>query len=294
MSGSRDQDWKPKANPWLIAVVVTLAAFMEVLDTTIVNVSLPYIAGDLASSYDDSTWTLTSYLAANGVVLTISGWLSRTLGRKRVLPDLHRDVHGLLVPVRHLGQPARAHRLPPVPGFLRRRPAAEPAIDHPRHLPAQPAKRRLRPDRHRDRGRAGARPTVGGYLTFDYSWRWVFFINVPVGLFTTIMVARLIEDPPWAKKQKARLDVIGISLIAIGIGCLQVMADRGEDDDWFNSDFIRTLAVLGFVGIVGAVCWLLVAKRPVVNLRVLADRNFAVGCAMVGCLGFVCSIPPRW
>ena len=130
-------------------------------------------------------------------------------------------------------------------------------------------------------------PTVGGYLTFDYSWRWVFFINVPVGLFTTIMVARLIEDPPWAKKQKARLDVIGISLIAIGIGCLQVMADRGEDDDWFNSDFIRTLAVLGFVGLVGAVCWLLVAKRPVVNLRVLADRNFAVGCAMVGCLGFV-------
>ena len=286
MSGS-DENWKPGVNPWLIAVVVTTAAFMEVLDTTIVNVSLPYIAGDLASSYDDSTWALTSYLAANGVVLTISGWLSRVLGRKRYfmicigmftvcsflcgistsLPELvvFRLLQGLfgggLQPNQ---QSIILDTFPPAQrsaafGLTAVATVVAPVLG----------------------------PTLGGYLTFDYSWRWVFFINIPIGALALIAVGRLVQDPPWARKQAARLDVIGITLITIGIGCLQVMADRGEDDDWFGSDFIRTLAVLAFLGIVGAVSWLLVTKRPVVNLRVLADRNFGLGCVMVGALGLV-------
>ncbi len=134
------ENWKPKGNPWLIAVVVTLAAFMEVLDTTIVNVSLPHIAGSLSSSYDDATWALTSYLVANGIVLTISGWLGGLLGRKRYFLICVGDVHRLLVPVRHRHQPAGTDHLPPAAGLLRRRAAAEPAIDHPRHLPAGEAR----------------------------------------------------------------------------------------------------------------------------------------------------------
>ena len=287
MSGSAERDWKPKANPWLIAVVVTLAAFMEVLDTTIVNVSLPYIAGDLASSYDDSTWALTSYLAANGIVLTISGWLSRVLGRKRYF----MICIGMFT----------------VCSFLCGISDSLPELIICRLLQGlfggglQPNQQSIILDTFPPNRRSAAfgltaiatvvapvlGPTLGGYLTFDYSWRWVFFINVPVGLITLIAVANLVEDPPWAKRQNAGLDVIGLALITLGFGCLEVMADRGEDDDWFRSSFIRSMAVLAFVGVFGAIGWLLTAKRPVVNLRVLADRNFALGCTMVGALGIV-------
>ena len=130
-------------------------------------------------------------------------------------------------------------------------------------------------------------PTLGGYLTFDYNWRWVFFLNVPVGIFATFMIATLVEDPPWARKQKAGLDVIGLSLITIGLGCLEVMVDRGEDDDWFGSPFIRQMATFAVLGVTGAVGWLLVAKKPIVNLRVMTDRNFFTGFIAVSALGFV-------
>lgn len=287
MSGSDKTEWKPRANPWLIAVVVTLAAFMEVLDTTIVNVSLPYIAGDLASSYDDSTWALTSYLAANGIVLTISGWLSRVLGRKlyfmiclamftvcSFLCGMSTSLPELII-----------FRL--MQGFF--------------GGGLQPNQQSIILDTFPPDKRAAAfgltaiatvvapvlGPTLGGYLTFDYNWRWVFFINVPVGIFTTLAVAYLVEDPPWARRQRAGLDVIGLSLITLGLGCLEVMVDRGEDDDWFGSSFIRLMALGAVLGITGAIGWLLVAKKPVVNIRVMADRNFAVGFVLVAALGFV-------
>lgn len=288
MSGSSgDQTWKPKANPWLIAVVVTLAAFMEVLDTTIVNVSLPYIAGDLASSYDDSTWTLTSYLAANGIVLTISGWLSRVLGRKRyfLICLFMFTVCSFLCGIStNLGE-LIVFRL--LQGFF--------------GGGLQPNQQSIILDTFPPNRRAAAfgltaiatvvapvlGPTLGGYLTFDYNWRWVFFINVPVGLLTTFLVWHLVEDPPWARRQRAGLDVIGLSLITLGLGCLEVMVDRGEDEDWFGSNFIRLMALGAVIGILGAIGWLLVAKKPVVNIRVLADRNFAVGFLLVGALGFI-------
>ena len=288
MSGAKsaDQDWKPKHNPWLIAVVVTLAAFMEVLDTTIVNVSLPHIAGNLSTSYDDATWALTSYLAANGIVLTISGWLGRVLGRKRYF----MICIGMFT----------------VCSFLCGLATSLPQIIIFRLLQGffggglQPNQQSIILDTFPPAKRSGAfaitavativapvlGPTLGGYITDNASWRWVFFLNVPVGIFALFAVAALVDDPPWARKRPASIDVVGLALITLGLGCLQVMMDRGEDDDWFGSTFICILALLAVGGILGAIGWLLVAKRPVVDLRVFADRNFAVGALLIGAVGF--------
>ncbi len=285
--GEQQKDWKPKYNPWLIAVVVTLAAFMEVLDTTIVNVSLPHIAGSLSSSYDDATWALTSYLVANGIVLTISGWLSNTFGRKRyfITCIFMFTVFSFLCGIStNLGELV-VFRL--LQGFF--------------GGGLQPSQQSIILDTFEpaQRGKAFGLtaiativapvigPTLGGFLTDTYSWRWVFFINVPVGLATVAAVFAVLEDPPWAGKKKRKIDLIGLSLITLGLGCLQVALDRGEDDDWLGSGFIRVLSVLAAVGILGAIGWLLVAKKPVVNLYVLGDRNFALGTMMVGVMGLL-------
>ena len=291
MSGSADkkggQDWKPKSNPWLIAVVVTIAAFMEVLDTTIVNVSLPHIAGDLSTSYDDASWALTSYLAANGIVLTVSGWLGRVLGRKRYF----LICIGMFT----------------VCSFLCGISANLPELIIFRLLQGlfggglQPNQQSIILDTFPPAQRGGAfaitaiatvvapvlGPTLGGYITDNFSWRWVFFLNVPVGIFALLAVSALVEDPPWARQRKTPVDAIGLALITLGLGCLEVMMDRGEDDDWFGSTFICTLAVLAAIGIVGAIGWLLTTKRPAVDLRVFKDRNFAIGAVGIGVVGIV-------
>ena len=290
MSGSddkKDADWKPKGNPWLIAVVVTLAAFMEVLDTTIVNVSLPHIAGDLSTSYDDASWALTSYLAANGIVLTVSGWLGRVLGRKRYF----LICIGMFT----------------ICSFLCGISANLPELIIFRLLQGlfggglQPNQQSIILDTFPPAKRGGAfaitavatiiapvlGPTLGGYITDNFSWRWVFFLNVPVGVFALLSVSALVEDPPWARQKKMPVDAIGLSLITLGLGCLEVMMDRGEDDDWFGSKFIVTLAVLSAIGIVGAIGWLLTTKRPAVDLRVFQDRNFAIGTMAIGVVGVV-------
>jgi DHA2 family multidrug resistance protein len=285
MSGSQ---WKPKANPWLIAVVVTVAAFMEVLDTTIVNVSLPHIAGSLSSSYDDATWALTSYLVANGIVLTISGWLSDVFGRKRYfmicigmfticsfLCGTSTSLPELIL--FRLAQGFFGGGLQP----------NQQSIILDTFEPAQ-------------RGRAMAvvaiativapilGPTLGGYITDNISWRWIFFINIPVGIAGLFGVATLVEDPPWVKERRSQgVDYIGIALITLGLGALQITMDRGEDEDWLGSPFIRVTAVLAFLGILGAIGWLLTARRPVVNLRVLTDKNFALGVTMIAGMAFV-------
>ena len=285
--GGGRSDWKPKYNPWLIAVIVTLAAFMEILDTTIVNVSLPHIAGSLSSSYDDATWALTSYLVANGIVLTISGWLSSTFGRKRyfLVCIFMFTVCSFLCGIStNLGELV-VFRL--LQGFF--------------GGGLQPSQQSIILDTFEpsQRGKAFGLtaiativapvigPTLGGWLTDTYSWRWVFFINIPVGLATVAAVFATLEDPPWANKGKQTIDVVGLALITIGLGCMQVMLDRGEDDDWFGSPFIRVLALLAVLGILGAIGWLLVARKPVVNLYVFTDRNFAVGTLMVGMMGLL-------
>jgi len=272
--------WKPKSNPWLIAVVVTLAAFMEVLDTTIVNVALPHIAGTMSASYDQATWTLTAYLVANGIVLPISAFLGRVLGRKRyfliciaaftvcsLLCGLATDLWQLVV--FRLLQGFFGGGLQP----------NQQAIILDTFEPSQ-------------RGRAFSvsavaivvapvlGPTLGGWITDNFTWRWVFLINVPIGILTTFAVMQFVEDPPWQKmaaKARGSLDYIGIGLIALGLGCLQVTLDRGEDADWLASNFIRVFAVLTVCGLTGAVLWLLYAKHPVVDLRCLRDRDFALG-----------------
>ncbi|MBB2189939.1 DHA2 family efflux MFS transporter permease subunit [Gluconacetobacter azotocaptans] len=280
-----EQPWKPKYNPWLIAVIVTVSAFMEILDTTIVNVSLPHIAGSLSSTYDDATWTLTSYLVANGIVLTISGWLGKLLGRKRyfIICIFMFTVSSFLCGISGSLAELIVFRL--MQGFF--------------GGGLQPNQQSIILDTFPPERRAAAfgltaiativapviGPSLGGWITDNYSWRWIFFINVPVGLLATFAVSVVVEDPPWALKQKAPLDIIGIGLIAIGFGSLEVAVDRGEDEDWFGSDMIRTMAVLAFLGIGGAVIWLLKTKRPAVDLRVFKDRNFATGTLLIGAVG---------
>lgn len=272
------KEWRPSSNPWLIAVTVTMAAFMEVLDTTIVNVSLPHIAGTLSASYDEATWTLTSYLVANSIVLPISAFFGRLIGRKRyfVICIAAFTVCSFLCGTSTSLGELVVFRI--LQGFF--------------GGGLQPNQQSIILDTFppSQRGRAFSLtavatvvapvlgPTIGGWITDNFSWRWVFFINIPIGVLTTFAVISLIEDPPWAKaKSKVSIDYIGISLIAITFACFQIMLDRGEDNDWFASNAIRTFAALAAVGGAVVCAWLLYTRKPVVDLRVFKDRNFALG-----------------
>ena len=282
------QGWRPSANPWLIAVVVTMAAFMEILDTTIVNVALPHIAGELSSSNDEATWALTSYLVANGIVLTISGWLSDTIGRKRyfMICIAMFTVCSFLCGIsQSLGQ-IIIFRL--MQGFF--------------GGGLQPNQQAIILDTFEPAKRGAAfgvtavativapvlGPTLGGIITDQSTWRWIFFINIPIGIIAVFLVSILVEDPPWEKEKRKRkrgIDYIGLSLITVGLGSLQIVMDRGEDDDWFGSGFIKIMALLTFIGIAGAIAWLLTAKKPIINLDVFKDKNFAMGCILIGAMG---------
>jgi DHA2 family multidrug resistance protein len=283
-----DSDWRPAANPWLIAVVVTLAAFMEVLDTTIVNVALPHIAGTLGASYDEATWALTSYLVSNSIVLPISGFFGRLLGRKRyfLICIAAFTVCSFLCGVsQNLGELIVFRVLQ---GFFGGglQPNQQSII-----LDTFPASQR---------GRAFSLtavatvvapvfgPTIGGWITDNFTWRWVFLINVPIGVLTTFAVMSLVEDPPWVKKQSnLSIDYIGISLIALTFAAFQIMLDRGEDDDWFSSPIICAFACVAGVAACSAVGWLLYTRKPVVDIRVLKDRNFALGCGAIAAFGMI-------
>ncbi|HEY5301824.1 MAG TPA: DHA2 family efflux MFS transporter permease subunit [Acetobacteraceae bacterium] len=285
-----DFAWRPRHSPWLIAFVVTLAPFMEILDTTIVNVSLPDIAGSMSASYDDATWTLTSYLVANGIVLPVAGWLGRLFGRKRYFLTCIAmfTVCSLLCGI--------ATSLPQLVFFRLLQGLFGGGL--------QPNQQAVILDNFEpsQRGRGFSvvaiavifapiiGPILGGWLTDSYSWRWVFLINVPIGVFALIAVSRLVEDPPWVRRDRARardIDYVGIGLITLGLGCLQITLDRGEDWDWFGSPLLRLFALLAAVGIVGATAWLLLTDKPVVNLRALGDRNFAVGVVVISAIGAI-------
>ena len=280
VAADQRRSWKPKSNPWLIAIVVTLAAFMEVLDTTIVNVALPHIAGTMSASYDQATWALTAYLVANGIVLPISAFFGRVFGRKRyfLICIMAFTVCSFLCGIATDLWQLILFRI--LQGFF--------------GGGLQPNQQSIILDTFEpsQRGKAFSvsaiaivvapvlGPTLGGWITDNFTWRWVFLINVPIGVLTTFAVMQFVEDPPWEKKAKKgslRIDYWGIGLIAIGLGCLQVMLDRGEDADWFSSNFVRVFAVLAVAGLTGAVFRALYAEHPVVQLRVLKDRNFALG-----------------
>ncbi|HSU06475.1 MAG TPA: DHA2 family efflux MFS transporter permease subunit [Acetobacteraceae bacterium] len=285
-----DALWRPKGSPWLIAIVATLAPFMEILDSTIVNVSLPYISGSLSASFDDATWTITSYLVANGIVVAVAGWLSRLIGRKRyfliciAMFTLCSFLCGI------------ATSLPQLVVFRLFQGLFGGGM--------QPNQQSIILDTFEPSQRARGfsivatgvifapilGPTLGGWITDSYSWRWVFLINVPIGVFAFFAVAQMVEDPPWVRRDRVKLidiDYVGLGLIALGLGSLQVMLDRGEDYDWFGSPAIRWFALLAAVGLAGATVWLLLIDRPVVNLRALKDRNFAVGVVMISAIGAI-------
>ena len=291
MSDDPHATWKPRFNPWLIAIAVTLAAFMEILDTTIVNVALPYIAGSLGTSSDNASYALTSYLVANGIVLTIAGWISDTIGRKRYFITCLAafTVCSFLCGIsQSLGQLILFRALQ---GFF--------------GGGLQPNQQAIILDTFPPAKRGAAfavtaiativapilGPTLGGYLVDKLDWRWIFFVNVPFGALAVFLNYVLVEDPPWEKEKSAKktrgIDYIGLSLIALGLGCMQVMLDRGEDDDWFSSPFIVIMALLAFIGIFGAICWLLTANKPIINLDVFKDKNFAMGCVLIAAMGMI-------
>jgi DHA2 family multidrug resistance protein len=272
-----DALWRPRFNPWLIAVVVAMAAFMEVLDTSIANVALPYMAGNLGASNDESTWVLTSYLVSNAIVLPISGWFAGTFGRKRffmtclvvfILSSLLCGIApslGLLLVFRVM-QGAGGGGLQPMAQAI--------LADS---FPPQ------------KRGLAFALyglttiiaptigPTLGGWITFNYSWRWIFFINLPVGLLALLLVFRTVEDPPYFSRLKAagiKLDYVGVALLALGVGALQIMLDKGQEDDWFGSHFILTLAIVAAVCLLSLVVWEWFRKEPVIDVRLFKNFNY--------------------
>jgi MFS transporter, DHA2 family, multidrug resistance protein len=273
-------------NPWFIAVSVMLATFMEVLDTSIAAVALPYIAGSLSASNDEATWVLTSYLVANAVVLPASSWFSLRFGRKRFLvvciviftcssflcgaaPSL------AFILLARAVQGAGGGALQPLSLSIL--------------LESFPADKR---------GLAAAvfalgvvvapvlGPTLGGWLTDTYSWRWAFYINIPVGIFAVFMILRYVEDPPYIKEAKpGKLDGIGLGLLAIWLGCLQVILDKGQEDDWFGATWIRWASLLLVVCLVAFLIRQFRLEKPLVDLRVFQHRNFALGCLLIGMFG---------
>ena len=278
-------------NPWVIALTVTLATFMEVLDTSIANVALPHIAGNLSAGADESTWVLTSYLVSNAIILPLSGWFSGLLGRKRfymscvavftissflcgLAPSL-----GVLVIFRVLQGVGGGGLQPSEQAILNDTFSLE------------------------KRGMAFAvyglavvvaptiGPWLGGWITDNFSWRWIFYINVPVGILSLVLTNFLVSDPPYMKKSNLkagfRIDYIGIGLISLGLGSMQIILDKGQREDWFSSNFIRGFFLLMVIGLIAGIIWELREKEPVVDLTMLKDRNFAVATIAMFFLGFV-------
>src|SRR5580693_1322523 len=285
----RAEPWTPKFNPWLIAVVVAMAAFMEILDTSIANVALPHIAGDLGASNDESTWVLTSYLVSNAIILPISGWLATSFGRKRffLLCIFMFTVTSLLCGIAPSLGALILFRVLQGAGGGGLQPMAQAILAD--TFPPQ------------KRGLAFAAygittilaptigPTLGGWITDNYSWRWIFYINLPVGVLTLFLVFRMVEDPPYIRNKGAgvRIDYIGIALLALGVGALQILLDKGQEDDWFGSHFIVTLMAISATCLVSLVLWELHSKTPVIDVRMYKSFNFALANLMMFVLGMV-------
>jgi DHA2 family multidrug resistance protein len=276
-----------QVNPWIVATSVMFATFMEVLDTTVVNVSLPHIAGSLSVSIDEATWALTSYLVANAIVLPMTGWLASTFGRKRLLMW---SVVGFTASSFLCGL---APTLATLILFRIVQGATGGAL--------QPLSQAvlLEAFAPQDRGKAMGfwglgivvapilGPVLGGWLTDSYSWRWVFYINIPVGIASIVMTKLFIFDPPYLRTERQRVDYWGIGMLAVGIGALQIVLDKGQQEDWFASNLIVGLAVLSAVTIVALIVHELTTEFPIVDLRVFKARSYAVGVFLMTVVGFV-------
>jgi DHA2 family multidrug resistance protein len=290
MKGAADFEaqWRPSHNPWWIATAVMAATFMEILDTSVANVALPHIAGNLSATTEEATWVLTSYLVSNAIVLPMTGWLGRRFGRRRLLmfcisiftgasvlcgvaPDL-----GFLVVARII-QGAGGGALIPISQAVL--------------LESFPPEKRGVAMATFGMGVVVAPilgPTLGGWITDNYSWRWIFNINVPVGVFAVLMVQTFVEDPPYIKHAKTeRVDFTGFALLAVWLGTLQIVLDKGQQEDWFASDWICWMTVVSVACFVGFVIRELRTPHPIVDLHILRNRNFGAGVILITTLGAV-------
>ncbi|MBN1475123.1 DHA2 family efflux MFS transporter permease subunit, partial [Candidatus Sumerlaeota bacterium] len=280
----------PAGNPWIIAVVVTIATFMEVLDVTIVNVALPHIGGSLSAGQEESTWVLTSYLVSNAIVLPISGWLATVFGRKRFY---------LVCVALFTASSLMCGLAPTLTSLIFFR-----VLQGLGGGGLQPTQQAILVDTF-PKAKLGMAfavvgiatvcapvigPTLGGWINDNFSWRWIFFINVPVGFvsFTlTSLVLRAPRAPRWREAIAGRrVDWPGLALVAIGIGALQIVLDKGQREDWFESNFIVILSIISAASLITAVWWELRHSHPVVDLRLFRDRNFAVATLMMFIVGF--------
>jgi MFS transporter, DHA2 family, multidrug resistance protein len=285
---SSSAEWRPRYNPWVITVAVMLPTFMEILDTSIVNVALPHIAGNLSAATDEATWVLTSYLVSNAIVLPASAWFGRVFGRKRFLMvciamfTLSSALCGssgslAMLVLARVAQGTGGGALQP--------------ISHAILLESFPPGLQGTAMAAYGIGVVVAPiigPTLGGWITDNYSWRWIFYINLPVGILAILLVHLFVEDPPYLRRDpKARIDYLGFGLMALALGTLQVVLDRGERDDWFDAAWIVWATLLIVVSAVAFVVRELRVRDPIVNLRVLRNRNFAFGAVFIGVIGVV-------
>lgn len=283
-----EQTWHPRHNPWIIALAVMGATFMEVLDTSVANVALPHIAGSLSVTTSEATWVLTSYLVSNAIILPMTGWLGNFFGRKRLLliciglftmasmlcglaPNLQLLIlarifqgigGGAMLPI---SQAVLLESFPPSKRGVAMATFAMGVVVAPI-----------------------LGPTLGGWITDNYSWRWIFYINLPVGLLAFFLCEAFVEDPPYIKHHADRgIDYVGFILMAIGIGALQIVLDKGQEEDWFESDWICWLATISACGLIGFIVRELATKHPIVDLRILKNRNFTTGIGLMTLVGAV-------
>jgi DHA2 family multidrug resistance protein len=294
VSGEPQGGWTGGHNPWAIALVVSLATFMEVLDTSIANVSLAHIAGDLSVTQEQGTWILTSYLISNAVVVPISGWLATRIGRKR----FYMGCVALFVASSFLCGMAPSLELLVLFRILQGIGGGGLA----------PCEQSILVDTFPAARRGGAMalysvavvmapaigPTLGGYITEHFSWRWVFFINIPIGLLSLGLTSRMVSDPPHLQslRQRAgRIDAVGLALVAVGLGCLELVLDRGQQEDWFNSPVIVGFTVAAAVALVAFVVWEWNERHPIVDVRMFRDRTLATAAVLMLVVGFLLFAP---
>jgi DHA2 family multidrug resistance protein len=282
------QEWKPRHSPWLIAMGVMLATFMEVLDTSIANIALPHIAGSLSATPEEATWVLTSYLVANAIVLPTTGWLANHFGRKRVfitcivLFTLASALCGLawslptLICARILQGVGGGAMVPIAQSIM---------------LESFPRQKRGAAMAIVAKGVVVAPilgPTLGGWITDSYSWRWIFYINLPVGILAVLAAQWLVEDPPYIRRNKsATIDFIGFGLLAVWLATLQILLDKGQEADWFGAVWVRWFTLVSILSFAGFVWWQFKAEHPLVDLRVFKYRNFTIGLILMTTLGAI-------
>lgn len=284
------ENWRPKHNPFLIAMTVTLATFMEVLDSSIANVALPHIAGSLGATYEEATWVLTSYLVSSAIVLPVSGWLSTVLGRKRFY---------MICVMLFTGSSILCGLAPSLPWLIAFR-----IMQGAGGGGLQPSEQAILADTFapEKRGMAFALyglavvvapaigPTLGGWITDNFNWHWIFFINLPIGALSLFLTSRLVEDPPWlAKERKSgiKIDYIGLSLIVIGVASFQYFLDKGHESDWFASDLILTVFIVGVTTLTAFFLWEWYHENPIVDVRLIQNRNFGTAVFFSFVLGMV-------